>query len=218
MIVGTIYVFVGLTFFLMGLEQALFPVGRAMAEQLTTAAMLGIEVKGAAVHWTDYGWIYSFAAAIGFATTLAEPSVIALSLKARDVTAGAVSALGLRLIVASGVAVGVAMGAVRIVSGVPLSYCLVGGYALLLVQTLSAPKIIVPLAYDAGGVTTSMVSVPMLLALGLGLAGSIPGRSLLLDGFGLIAFASLFPIMSVLAYAWAADRWSRSRSKATPKG
>jgi hypothetical protein len=114
---------------------------------------------------------------------------------------GAIHVWGLRVAVALGVAVGVALGCFRIVTGTPLHWYIIAGYLIVMVQTAFSPKLIVPLAYDSGGVTTSTVTVPLVTALGLGLAEQIPGRNALLDGFGLIAFASLFPIISVLAYA-----------------
>jgi hypothetical protein len=132
---------------------------------------------------------------------VAEPSLIAVAIKANQVSGGAISAWGLRIAVAIGVAVGISLGTFRIVTGYPLHYFIISGYLVVIVQTFLAPKMIVPLAYDSGGVTTSTVTVPLVAALGLGLAETVPGRSPLLDGFGLIAFASLFPIISVMAYA-----------------
>ena len=113
---------------------------------------------------------------------------------------GAVGVWGLRVAVALGVGVGVALGCYRIITGLPLQHFIAAGYVVVIVQTAMAPKVIIPLAYDSGGVTTSTVTVPLITALGLGLAEAVPGRSPLLDGFGLVAFASLFPIISVLAY------------------
>ena len=199
--VGFAYVLVGLTLFLVGLEMALFPVGKTMAHQLTDPDFLGGSAALGIVDWRDYMWVYIFAAAIGFATTAAEPSLIAVALKAQQISGGAISANGLRLAVAIGVSVGVSLGAFRIVSGTPLHWYIIAGYVVVIAQTLWSSKFIVALAYDSGGVTTSTVTVPVVTALGLGLASTIPGRSPLLDGFGLIAFASLFPIMAVLAYA-----------------
>lgn len=198
---GFFYVLIGLTFFLIGLREALFPIGATMAKQLTSPDFVGVDKVGGAAHWWAYYWVYMFAAAIGFATTVAEPALIAIALKAQKISGGAVSAWGLRIAVAIGVAVGVALGAFRIVTGIPLPYFIVAGYVVVVVQTLFAPRSIIPLAYDSGGVTTSTVTVPVVVALGLGLSSTIPGRSPLLDGFGLIAFASVFPIMSVLGYA-----------------
>ncbi len=150
--------------------------------------------------WQDFYWVYIFAAAIGFSTTMAEPALIAVSMKANNVSGGAIGVLGLRIAVAIGVGVGVSLGCYRIISGLPLHYFIAAGYLVVILQTVISPKLIVPLAYDSGGVTTSTVTVPLVTALGLGLAESIPGRSPLLDGFGLVAFASLFPIITVLAY------------------
>ena len=204
---GLASVLIGLSLFLVGLEEALFPLGRAMARQLTAPEFLGALAPEAG--WTAYLWVYAFAASAGFASTLAEPSLIAVSLKAQTVSAGTVTALGLRIAVATGVGLGVALGAVRIVSGLPLYYFIIAGYLVVVLQTLRARREIVPLAYDSGGVTTSSVTVPLLAALGLGLATTIPGRDPLVDGFGLIAFASLFPIMSVMVYAQIGGWWRR---------
>ncbi|RLB60280.1 MAG: hypothetical protein DRI90_14115, partial [Deltaproteobacteria bacterium] len=145
-------------------------------------------------------------------TTIAEPSLIAVAHKAEEASHKAVSALGLRVAVAIGVAVGITLGTFRIVTGTPLHIYIFVGYVVVAVQTYFAPKMIVPLAYDSGGVTTSTVTVPLVAALGLGLASNVPGRSPVLDGFGLIAFASLFPIISVLGYAQLAQWMGRRRN------
>ena len=200
--VGFLFVVVGLGLFLVGLEQTLFPLGRLMAQQLTDPEFLH-EITGrttAALVWQDYYWVYLFALAIGFSTALAEPALIAISMKANIVSGGAIGAWGLRVAVAIGAGVGVSLGCLRIITGLPLHYFIAAGYLVVIVQTAMAPKLIVPLAYDSGGVTTSTVTVPLVTALGLGLAEAVPGRSPLLDGFGLVAFAALFPIIAVLAY------------------
>ena len=207
---GFVYVVIGLTLFLVGLEEALFPIGETMATQLTSSRIVG-EI-GDTPDWRDYGWVYAFAAAIGFATTVAEPALIAVSLKAEEISGGSLSAFGLRIAVAVGVAVGVSLGTFRIVTGTPLPFYIVVGYVVVIVQTARTVKTIVPLAYDSGGVTTSTVTVPVVTALGLGLASTIPGRSPLIDGFGLIAFASLFPIMSVMGYAMLTESLKRRRT------
>lgn len=199
-LIGFIYVLLGITFFLEGLDLALFPLGKLMANQLTSPEFLGISAT-APVNWRNYGWVYVFAASIGFATTLAEPSLLAVAHKAEQISGGTIHAWGLRIAVSIGVAFGIALGAFRIVTGTELYYYIVVGYILVLIQTLFAPKQIIGLAYDSGGVTTSTVTVPLVTALGLGLASTVPGRNPLLDGFGLIAFASLFPIIAVLSYA-----------------
>ncbi len=200
--IGLIYVVLGLALFLVGLEMALFPLGEVMAKQLTAPSFLYADgIAPAQIHWLDYIWVYAFAAAIGFSTTIAEPSLIAVAIKAREASGGSIGIWGLRIAVAIGVAFGVGLGAYRIVVGTPLPYFIVAGYVIVIVQTFFSDKTIVPLAYDSGGVTTSTVTVPLVAALGLGLASTIPGRSVLIDGFGLIAFASLFPIISVLGYA-----------------
>lgn len=201
-LIGFVYVLVGLTLFLVGLEEALFPLGKLMAQQLTDPAFIhGVGVVAETVRWQDYYWVYLFAAAIGFSTTIAEPSLIAVAMKANSVSGGAISTWGLRIAVAIGAATGVSLGTFRIVTGTPLHWYIIAGYVLVIIQTVRAPRMIIPLAYDSGGVTTSTVTVPLVTALGLGLAGTVPGRSQLLDGFGLIAFTCLFPIVSVLAYA-----------------
>jgi len=172
-----------------------------MAQQLTDPEFLGaVAGKATALVWQDYYWVYIFALAIGISTTLAEPALIAVAMKASAVSGGTIGVWGLRIAVAIGVGVGVALGCFRIVTGLPLHYFIAAGYLIVIVQTAVAPKTIVPLAYDSGGVTTSTVTVPLITALGLGVSEAVPGRSPLLDGFGLVAFASLFPIISVLAY------------------
>jgi len=198
LLAGLAFVIIGLGLFLIGLEQALFPLGREMAAQLTSPEAL---IGGDTLAWTSYLWVYAFALAIGFATTIAEPALLAVSMKAHEVSGGAIHVWGLRVAVALGVAVGVALGTYRIITGLPLQNFIMVGYVVVVVQTIWAPKMIIALAYDSGGVTTSTVTVPLITALGLGLAETIPGRSPLLDGFGLVAFASVFPIMAVLAYA-----------------
>ncbi len=197
--VGFGFVVVGLGIFLLGLELGLFPLGRLMAEQLTGLGAVGPNQLMTA--WQDYYWVYVFAFAIGFATTVAEPALLAVAIKANEASGGAIHVWGLRVAVALGVAVGVSLGCFRIVTGTPLQWFIIGGYSIVVLQTVFAPRLIVPLAYDSGGVTTSTVTVPLIAALGLGLASAVPGRNPLIDGFGLIAFASLFPIISVLGYA-----------------
>ena len=212
---GMIMVLVGLALFLEGLELALFPLGRLMAQQLTLPSFIlgeGAETLQAFV-WSDFMWVYVFAAAIGFATTVAEPALIAVAIKAHQVSGGTITVNGLRFAVAVGVAFGVALGAFRIVSGTPLHWYIIAGYVIVIIQTAFAPRPIIPLAYDSGGVTTSTVTVPLVAALGLGLAETIPGRSALLDGFGLIAFASLFPMITVMAYAQLGE-WMAKRNRA----
>lgn len=203
LLIGFAYVLVGLSLFLMGLEKALFPLGRLMAEQLTNPGFIrGVTDSGAEqFDWSDYHWAYLFAFCIGASTTIAEPALIAVAIKAHQVSGGAIGIWGLRIAVALGVAIGLTLGVYRIVIGAPIHYFIIVGYVAVVVQTYFAPKMIVPLAYDSGGVTTSTVTVPLVAALGLGLAESVPGRDPLIDGFGLIAFASLFPMMTVMAYA-----------------
>lgn len=212
---GYFYVIIGLALFLIGLEKALFPLGELMAQQLTSPELLfGHSDSGdpsTTVHWQSYLWVYLFAAAIGFATTLAEPSLLAVAMKAEEVSGGSIRVWPLRIAVSIGVSSGLAVGTFRIVTGTPLHYYIIAGYVVVVIQTIFAPKLMVGLAYDSGGVTTSTVTVPLVAALGLGLASNVPGRSVLIDGFGLIAFASLFPIIAVLAYAQITE-WVEKRA------
>ncbi|MEN8177311.1 MAG: DUF1538 domain-containing protein [Pseudomonadota bacterium] len=210
-IFGFTLVLIGLVLFLMGLDIALFPLGKLMANQLTAPEFLGFDGSTTHIEWHHYFWVYLFAALIGFSTTIAEPSLIAVSIKANQVSAGAISEWGLRIAVAIGVAAGIALGSYRIVSGTPLHWYIISGYVVVIVQTFFAPRSIIALAYDSGGVTTSTVTVPLVAALGLGLSHNIPGRNPLLDGFGLIAFASLFPIMSVMGYAQLSEWYDRRK-------
>lgn len=214
--VGFLFVVIGLGLFLVGLEQTLFPLGRLMAAQLTDPQFL-LESAGRAaadLGWQDFYWVYAFALSIGFSAALAEPALIAVAMKANTVSGGAIGVWGLRVSVAIGVGTGVALGCFRIITGLPLHYCIGALYLVVIVQTAIAPKLIVPLAYDSGGVATSTVTVPLIAALGLGLAEAVPGRSALLDGFGLVAFACLFPIISVLAYSQLAVM--KERASASP--
>ena len=218
-LMGFLWVLLGLSLFLIGLEWALFPLGRLMAQQLTDPTFLAsvnnIDIMTESVRelvWSDYYWVYLFAFLIGFATTIAEPSLIAVAIKANEVSGGAIGIWGLRLSVALGVAIGISLGCYRIVVGDPIHWYIMAGYVVVVLQTLVAPKLIIPLAYDSGGVTTSTVTVPLVAALGLGLAETVPGRNPIIDGFGLIAFASLFPIISVMAYAQI-SQWISTRDK-----
>ena len=206
-LIGLVYVLLGIAFFLEGLDMALFPLGKLMAKQLTSPAFLGTGV----LTWQSYSWVYGFAACIGFATTLAEPSLLAVAMKAEQISGGAIRAWGLRIAVSIGVAFGIALGTFRIVTGFELYFFIIAGYVLVLIQTFFAPKMIIGLAYDSGGVTTSTVTVPLVTALGLGLAQAVPDRNPLIDGFGLIAFASLFPIITVLGYAQCAALLNKYR-------
>ncbi|WP_256820208.1 DUF1538 domain-containing protein [Dietzia sp. Die43] len=199
--VGFVMVLVGLYAFVVGLKMGLFPLGTQMAEQL-----IGLDVSAL---------ILLFALLIGFATTMAEPALVAIADQAENVSPAGISATAIRLVVATGVAVGIALGVYRILSGGPLHYFVMVSYAVVIVLVILAPKYIVALAFDLGGVTTSEVTVPLVTALGIGLAGAIEGRSALLDGFGLIAFASIFPIVSVLLYAIALERIPRLRKESS---
>lgn len=210
---GFLFVLLGLTLFLVGLERALFPIGRLMATQLIAPEFLYGSLQNVVLSWTDYYWVLIFAFAIGFATTLAEPALIAVALKANEVSGGAIHATSLRLAVATGVALGVALGTFRIITGLPIQWFIMTAYIIVVLQTWRAPRMIVPLAFDSGGVATSTVTVPIITALGLGLAEAVPGRNPLIDGFGLIAFACLFPIVTVMAYAQIAEYLVKRKRK-----
>ncbi|MCU7835507.1 MAG: DUF1538 domain-containing protein [gamma proteobacterium symbiont of Taylorina sp.] len=197
MIVGSIFVVVGLTFFVYGLEMGLFPIGESMA--------FAFARKG------DVMWLLIFAFALGFGTTVAEPALIAVSKKAARIAAqgGVIEttdaairsyALGLKFTVAISVGMAAVIGVLRIVKGWPIQWIIMGGYILVVMMTMIAPKEIIGIAYDSGGVTTSTITVPLMTALGIGLASSIKGRNPMLDGFGLIALASLTPMIFVMAY------------------
>jgi len=185
-IIGFGLVILGLDAFIVGLEMGLFSLGETMAFELT--------------RYDNNIIIYSFAFAIGFSTTMAEPSLTAIAKKAKEISDGKINDFVLRLFVALGVAIGISLGAYRIVVGGEIVYYIMAGYIFVIVLTFMAPKYIIPIAYDSGGVTTSTVTVPLVAALGLGLATNIPGRDPLIDGFGLIAFASLFPMLTVMIY------------------
>ena len=217
LIIGGVYVVIGLALFLTGLEKALFPIGKIMAAQLSDPDFIFGPGEVVTADWTEYGWIYLFAAMIGFATTIAEPSLIAVAYKAHEVSAGSINQVGLRVTVAVGVAFGISLGTFRIITGTPLFIYILVGYIIVIIQTMFAPKTIIPLAYDSGGVTTSTVTVPIVAALGIGLSSTIPGRNPALDGFGLIAFASLFPIISVMAYAQYMDWYTTRKFKRKEK-
>ena len=211
-IVGFVLVLLGLSLFLLGLEKALFPMGSMMAEQLTSPSFLPTLAEGVQRHWSDYYWVYIFAFTIGASTTIAEPSLIAVSIKAGEISGGTINPFILRIAVALGMAIGITLGTWRIVMGLPLQGFILGAYLLVIIQTLRSPKSIIPLAFDSGGVTTSTITVPIIAALGLGLATSIPGRDPLMDGFGMIALACLFPIITVMGYAQIAE-WLEKRNR-----
>ncbi len=214
---GLVLALVGLTLFVVGLEEALFPLGRSMAEQLTDPSFVAGSASPDSIVWWQYYWVYAFGAFIGFATTIAEPALIAVALKAEDVSGGAVRAWPLRIAVATGVSLSIAVSTLRIVTGAPLYVFMIVGYLIVIVQTAFAPRAIVPLAYDSGGVTTSTVTVPVVTALGLGLAATVPGRSEIVDGFGMIALAALSPMIAVMGYAQISEILARrSRSGRRP--
>jgi hypothetical protein len=202
---GVVLVVLGLTFFLIGLEKALFPLGELMAKQLSKPEFILNHYSGSLTEWQAYYWVYIFAALIGFSTTIAEPSLYAVAVKANEVSGGTIGTLYLRIVVAIGVALALVVGTYRIVVGGSLVVYILVGYIIVVFQTIFVKKDLVALAYDSGGVTTSTVTVPIVAALGLGLASVVPGRNPALDGFGLIAFASVFPMITVLGYAQATD-------------
>jgi hypothetical protein len=218
---GFVCVLLGLTIFLIGLEVALFPLGSAMAQQLAAPEFLdgsSVNLTGENIPqarpWYAYYWVYVFAFTIGISTTVAEPALIAVASKASEISGGTIKETELRLVVALGVGIGVAVGTFRIIVGYPLPMFILPGYLLVIIQTAFAPKSIIPIAYDSGGVTTSTVTVPIVAALGLGLATQVEGADPLIDGFGLIAFASLFPIMTVMGYAQISEWRNRPTASA----
>ena len=196
-IVGLVFVVLGLALFIQGLEMGLFPIGDAMANALARKGSLSA--------------LLGFAFLLGFGTTVAEPALIAVAAEAADVAsvAGAIAdndvargeyAYGLRMTVALSVGFALVVGVFRILKGWPVHYLIIGGYVLVVVITLFAPDEIIGIAYDSGGVTTSTITVPLVTALGVGLASAIRGRNPMVDGFGLIAFASLTPMIFVMIY------------------
>lgn len=196
-IVGLVFVLLGLALFVQGLEMGLFPLGESMAAAFARKGSLGA--------------LLAFAFALGFGTTVAEPALIVVAAEAAEVagTGGVIAdteadraryALSLRLTVAGSVGVALVLGVVRILKGWPIQYFIIGGYVLVMAMTAVAPAEIVGIAYDSGGVTTGTVTVPLVTALGVGLAAAIRGRNPMIDGFGLIAFASLTPIVFVLLF------------------
>ena len=194
---GVVFVVLGLTFFIHGLEQGLFPIGESMATAFARKGSLF--------------WLIAFAFALGFGTTVAEPALIAVAAEAAAVAAqgnmiesGEAAredyANGLRYTVAFSVGLAIVIGVIRILKGWPVQWIIMGGYVLVVIMTLFAPSEIIGIAYDSGGVTTSTITVPLVTALGVGLASSIRGRNPMIDGFGLIALASLTPMIFVMAY------------------
>ncbi len=197
LLLGTLLVVLGLTFFTFGLEMGLFPIGEAMAHAFAR--------KGSVF------WLLLFSFTLGFGTTIAEPALIAVADEAAKIAAeGAIIGFseaareryadGLRITVAVAVGLALVVGVLRILRGWPIQYLIAGGYLVVVIMTVFAPEFIIGIAYDSGGVTTSTITVPLVTALGVGLASSIKGRNPMIDGFGLIAFASLTPIIFVLVY------------------
>jgi hypothetical protein len=197
LVLGVAFVLLGLTFFIHGLEQGLFPIGESMAHAFAR--------KG------NVYWLLIFAFALGFGTTVAEPALIAVAAEAAKVAAeghmigpseDAMSsyANGLRFSVALSVGLAILLGVLRILKGWPVQWFIIGGYLLVVIMTAFAPDEIIGIAYDSGGVTTSTITVPLVTALGVGLASSIKGRNPMIDGFGLIALASLTPMIFVMGY------------------
>ncbi len=196
-IFGALLIVIGLSLFVQGLEMGLFPIGEAMAQALARKGSLF--------------WLLCFSFALGFSTTVAEPALIAVAAEAAEIAGqgGLIDpspdslnryAFGLRMAVAFSVGLAILIGVMRILRGWPIHYLIIGGYAAVMLMTIIAPEEIIGIAYDAGGVTTSTITVPLVAALGVGLASSIRGRSPLIDGFGLIAFASLLPMIFVMGY------------------
>jgi len=198
-LIGGVYMILGLTILLMGLKKALLPLGEIMAAQLSSLDFVGASEEGP-VDWTAYYWVYIFAAMIGFAATIAEPALISVADKVNEVSSGSINQWALRITVAVGVAFALALGAVRIVTGTPLYIYIFVGYTIVIIQTFFMPKQLLPLAYDSGGFATTVVTVPIVTALGLGISRAVPGSNPAIDGFGLIALACLFPIIAVMGY------------------
>jgi len=203
--IGFLFVLIGLAIFIRGLEMALFPLGEALAHAFAR--------KGSLI------WLLLFAFALGFGTTVAEPALIAVSREAAKVmaAAGAISpgeaseagyATALRYTVAVSVGVALVIGVLRILEGWPLQWLIIGGYTIVVGLTMVAPAEIIGIAYDSGAVTTSTITVPLVTALGVGLASAIKGRNPMVEGFGLIAFASLMPIAFVLVFGILAGAWA----------
>ncbi|WP_456416997.1 DUF1538 family protein [Thiolapillus sp.] len=197
LLLGILFVAIGLSLFVKGLEMGLFPIGQSMAQSFAR--------KGSVL------WLLLFAFALGFGTTVAEPALIAIADEASRIAASGNLipqsadamqryALGLRYTVALSVGLAIVLGVIRILKGWPIHWLIISGYACIIVITEFAPREIIGIAYDSGGVTTSTITVPLVTALGVGLASSIKGRNPMIDGFGLIAFASLTPIMFVMVY------------------
>ena len=197
-VIGIVMVVLGLYAFIVGLEMGLFPIGETIAFQLTD---MGNNML-----------IYLFAFLIGFSTTMAEPALLAIAIKAEEISEGNIKQNILRIVVALGVAIGIALGSYRIVAGDPIHYYIIVGYIFVIIFTYFAPKYIVPIAYDSGGVTTSTVTVPLVAALGLGLAENLDWCDPLIDGFGLIAFASLFPMLTVMGYGIHAEYYKKKQN------
>jgi hypothetical protein len=208
-LIGLAHVVAGLSLFRLGLELSLLPVGSVMAEQLATLG--GAAGVRGLPSWAGYVWLYVFAAAIGFAATMVEPTLIAVADRARDLTGGALRPMILRVVVAAGVALGLATGSARIVTGVPLEHLIASMLVLTLLLSMAAPRPILALAFDTGPMATSVVTVPLIAALGVGIAAAVPGRTPL-DGFGLVVLALLAPVISVLALASLQALLDRMRS------
>ena len=185
-VIGLSIVAFGLAIFIQGLEVGIFPLGENLANEFAKKGSLF--------------WLLLFAFLIGFSTTIAEPALIAIAEKAQVISGGKIDAFWLRFTVALSVGFAILLGVLRIILGHPIHYYIIVGYIIVVLITFFTPPEIVGLAYDSGGVTTSTVTVPLVAALGLGLASNIEGRNPLIDGFGLIAFASLFPMITVMGY------------------
>jgi len=195
-LVGLAYVVIGLTLFRIGINESLIPIGRDMAFQLVGSAYAEGEAN-----LGDYLPVFAFAALLGFTATLIEPTLIAAAGRVQDLSGGSLRAPTLRLVISSGVALGLVLGTVRIVHGFPLEYLLAGITAILILLALTAPREIVPLAFDSGGIATSVVTVPLIAAYGAAVAEAMPNDATAADGFGLIILALLLPAALVLALA-----------------
>lgn len=197
-LIGAGYVVVGLALFRLGLEWSFLPIGADLSDRLTAPGLDG--AAHAAPSWTGFAWLYLFAATLGFATTMVEPTLTAVAQRVGDLTGGTLRPLTLRLVVAAGVAAGLLLGTLRIVVGVPLPLVVAALIGLIILLVAVAPRPLMPLAFDCGGFATSVVTVPMVAAFGVGVATAMPGRDPLSDGFGVVLFALLGPVASVLAF------------------
>jgi hypothetical protein len=218
-IAGFVMLLVGLAIFLVGLDLALFPLGGAMAEQLAAPEFVQPHrppAPGEELHWTQYYWTYAFALLIGFSAVMAEPGLSAVAARTEQLSGGTIRPRALRTAIAIGSGFGIALGAIRIVTGLHLLAFVLPILVIIALLTYLAPRAIMPLAYDSGVIATSTMTVPLVTALGVGLAEQIPDRHPLVEGFGTIALAMLCPMITVMAYALFAQWWINRPRRTLP--